>query len=232
MYFVRWYECNWRYHWAGSKCVSFWFVGLGLVDCPTQLICTWIFICWVGGGYSIQGLVKCLSPYFTQDWAFLTNFFAKYTCHQNKWELEAKNWFIEVKNMPKKRSFLKSFHKRASLKSGIPETHFRDSWIELAWNTGLKRGPETRAWNTGLKHGPETRAWNAGIQAKGWKMALFGHFSVGFHHFFCHLFAFTSALCMQDFNSAKKISPIALFLTLEHCFKSSPWYRGFPPPAV
>ena len=103
--------CNWRYHWAGSKCVSFWFVGLGLVDCPTQLICTWIFICWVGGGYSIQGVVKCLSPYFTQDWAFLTNFFAKYTCHQNKWELEAKNWFIEVKNIPKKRSLLKSFLK-------------------------------------------------------------------------------------------------------------------------
>ena len=60
-------------------------------------------------------------------------------------------------------------------------------------------------------------------------MALFGHFSVGFHHFFRHLFAFTSALCMQDSNSAKKISPIALFLTLEHCFKSSASYRGFPP---
>ena len=124
MFFVRWYECNWRYHWAGSKCVSFWFVGLGLVDCPTQLICTWIFICWVGGGYSIQGVVKCLSPYFTQDWAFLTNLFAKYTCHRNKWELEAQNWFIEVQNMPKKRGFLKSFHKRASLKSGIPELSY------------------------------------------------------------------------------------------------------------
>ena len=59
-----------------------------------------------------------------------------------------------------------------------------------------------------------------------------GHFLVGFHHFFCHLFAFKSALCMQDSNSAKKISPIALFLTLEHCFKSSSRYRGFPPPAV
>ena len=159
MYFVRWYECNWRYHWAGSKCVSFWFVGLGLVDCPTQLICTWIFICWVGGGYSIQGVVKCLSPYFTQDWAFLTNFFAKYTCHWNKWELEAKNWFIEVQNMPKKRSFLKSFHKRASLKSGIPEMcHLKSRIPEMGQlNSGIPelsyhklRIPEMSQLNSGI----------------------------------------------------------------------------------
>ena len=25
-----------------------------LFDCPSQLICTWIFICWVSGGYSVQ----------------------------------------------------------------------------------------------------------------------------------------------------------------------------------
>ena len=90
-----------------------------------------------------------------------------------------------------------------------------------AWNEGLKWG---RAWNEGLKWGFRTS-----IQAKGWKMALFGHFSVGFCHFFRHFFASLSTSCMQDSNSAKKISPIALFLTLEHCFKSSPWYRGFPP---
>ena len=82
---------------------------LCLVDCPTQPICTWIFICWVGSGYSIQGVVKCLSPYFMQHWAFLTNFLAKYTCHRHKWELKAKNWFIEVENMPKKHSFFKKF---------------------------------------------------------------------------------------------------------------------------
>ena len=29
---------------------------ISLVDCPTQLICTWIFICWVGGGYSMTKL--------------------------------------------------------------------------------------------------------------------------------------------------------------------------------
>ena len=136
---------------------------ISLVDCPTQLICTWIFICWVGGGYSIQGVVKCLSPYFTQDWAFLTNFFAKYTCHQNKWELEAKNWFIEVENMPKKRSFLKSFHKRASLKSGIPEMSQLNSGIpELSY---LKsRIPEMSQLNSGI---PDLSYHNSRIPKMG-----------------------------------------------------------------
>ena len=41
-----------------------------LVDYPTQLICTWIFICWIGGGDSIQGVVKCSSSYFRQEWTF------------------------------------------------------------------------------------------------------------------------------------------------------------------
>ena len=41
-----------------------------LVDCPTQIICIWIFICWVGGGISIQGVVKCSSSYFRQEWTF------------------------------------------------------------------------------------------------------------------------------------------------------------------
>ena len=75
--------------------------------------CVLLALSWntAGGGDSIYWVVKCLSPYFTQEWAFLTNFFAEYTCHRNKWELEAKNWFIEVKNIPKKRSLLKSFLK-------------------------------------------------------------------------------------------------------------------------
>ena len=47
--------------------------------------------------------------------------------------------------------------------------------------------PNLRAWNAGLKRGPETRAWNAGIQAKRWKMALFGHFSSLFLSFLCVL---------------------------------------------
>ena len=44
-----------------------------------------------------------------------------------------------------------------------------------------------------IKYGPETLAWNTGIQAKGWKMALFGHFSGTFHHFFRHSYAFPSS---------------------------------------
>ena len=67
-------------------------------------------------------------------------------------------------------------------------------WPNLrAWNAGLKRGPKMRAWNAGLKRGPEMRAWNAGIQSKRWKMALFGHFSGTFHHFFRHSYAFPSS---------------------------------------
>ena len=48
-------------------------------------------------------------------------FFAEYTCQLIEEELQAKNRIIEVENIPKKRSFLKSFLRRASLKSGIPE---------------------------------------------------------------------------------------------------------------
>ena len=83
------------------------------LSCSRSPCCVLLALSWntAGGGDSIYGVVKCLSPYFTQEWAFLTNFFAEYTCHRNKWELEAKNWFIEVKNIPKKRSLLKSFLK-------------------------------------------------------------------------------------------------------------------------
>ena len=75
----------------------------GVTEVSRSPCCVLLALSWntAGGGDSIYGVVKCLSPYFTQEWAFLTNFFAEYTCHRNKWELEAKNWFIEVKNMPK-----------------------------------------------------------------------------------------------------------------------------------
>ena len=56
----------------------------------TQLICTWIFICWVGSGYSIQGGAKCFGPYFTQEWPFWP-FFSEYTCQLIEEKLEAKN---------------------------------------------------------------------------------------------------------------------------------------------
>ena len=41
-----------------------------VVHCPTQLICAWIFICWVGGGDSIQGVVKCSRSYLMQEGMF------------------------------------------------------------------------------------------------------------------------------------------------------------------
>ena len=126
--------------------------------------CVLLALSWntAGGGDSIYGLwgSKMFSPYFTQEWAFLTIFFfAKFTCHRNKWELKAKNWFIEVENMPKKSSFLKSFHKRASLKSGIPEMCYLKSRIpEMGQlNSGIPelsyhklRIPEMSQLNSGI----------------------------------------------------------------------------------
>ena len=78
------------------------------------------------------------------------------------------------------------------------------------------------------EHNNDIWSFRTAIQANGWKMALLRHFLVGFHHFFC-----SHVILMHiQIHFCKKISPIALFLTLEHCFKSSSRYRGFPPPAV
>ena len=46
---------------------------------------------------------------------------AEYTCQLIEEELEAKDWFVEVENVPKKAKFSKKFFKTASLKLGIPE---------------------------------------------------------------------------------------------------------------
>ena len=77
-------------------------------------------------------------------------------------------------------------HFRPSIQALISGPHFRPSfqahiYIEMrAWNEGLKWGPEMRARNEGLKWGFRTS-----IQAKGWKMALFGGFSSLFSSFVC-----------------------------------------------
>ena len=88
-----WIRQTWRSRWRGWSRRQTWRTsqlqagirpGLPavVVDCPTtQLICTWIFICWVGGGDSIHGGLKCLSSYFTQEWIFWTILFAEYPCH-------------------------------------------------------------------------------------------------------------------------------------------------------
>ena len=75
-----------------------------LVDCPTQLICTWIFICWVGGGYSIQGGAKCFGPYFTQEWAFWP-FFCRIYMSTDWRKVRCQKRLIEVENMQQKNTF-------------------------------------------------------------------------------------------------------------------------------
>ena len=75
-----------------------------LVDCPTQLIFTWIFICWVGGGYSIQGGAKCLSPYFTQEWERFCRIYMS-----TDWRRVRNQKLIHRWKTYKKKTFLKSF---------------------------------------------------------------------------------------------------------------------------
>ena len=88
---------------------------------PTQLICTWIFICWVGGGNSIKGVVKCFSPYFTQEWAFLTNFFCRIYMSTDWRRVRSQRLIHRSGKRTKKTKLSKKFFKKAILKSGIPE---------------------------------------------------------------------------------------------------------------
>ena len=63
-----------------------------LVDRPTQLICIWIFICWVGGGDPCGAAEFCFSGLYCQKKQARSNFFSKYPCHVHKECLETKKW--------------------------------------------------------------------------------------------------------------------------------------------
>ena len=63
----------------------------------------------LGGGYSIQGVVKCLSPYFTQDWAFLTNFFCKIYMTSEKMRVSSQKLIHWSRKHAKKTQFSKNF---------------------------------------------------------------------------------------------------------------------------
>ena len=64
-----------------------WFI----VDRPTQLICIWIFICWVGGGDPCGAADFCFSCLYCQKKQARSNFFSKYPCHVHNECLEIKN---------------------------------------------------------------------------------------------------------------------------------------------
>ena len=62
-----------------------------LVDHPTQLICIWIFICWVGGGDPCGAAELCISGLWSQKKQARTDVFLKYPCHVHKDSPEAEN---------------------------------------------------------------------------------------------------------------------------------------------
>ena len=64
-----------------------------VVDCPTQLIYIWFFLCWVGGGNPSRYVAKCLSAYFGQEWAIWTIFFCKISMF-DIWRLDLCDRFL------------------------------------------------------------------------------------------------------------------------------------------
>ena len=85
--------------------------------------CVLLALSWntAGGGDSIYEVVKCLSPYFTQEWAFLTNFFCRIYMSTDWRRVRSQKLIHWSGKHTKKTQFSKNFLKRASLKSGIPE---------------------------------------------------------------------------------------------------------------
>ena len=75
--------------------------------------CVLLALSWntAGGGDSIYGVVKCLSPYFTQEWAFLTNFFCRIYMSTDWRRVRSQKLIHRSGKHTKKWSFLKSFLK-------------------------------------------------------------------------------------------------------------------------
>ena len=67
-----------------------WHICDTVVDHPTQLICIWIFICWVGSGDPCGAAELCISGPCNQKKQARTHVFSKYPCHLHKDCLEGK----------------------------------------------------------------------------------------------------------------------------------------------
>ena len=136
-------------------------------------------------------------------------FFADYTCHWNKWEFEDKSWFTEVENIPKKRSFLKTFLKGPAsnqefLKcatwfelahfgnSQFVVAHFRNSWFELA-HFGISWIVVAHFRNSWFEAGPFKKLFS--------KLRFFGMFFTSMNQFL----ASNSHLFRWHVYSAKKL---------------------------
>ena len=107
-----------KYYWILLACGvrsyfgKFWLTAsmiLNLVDRPTQLICLWIFICWVGGGDPCGAADFCVSGPCGQKKQAGSDFFEKYRCHVYIVREEAKNRTKNGQNPSKKRCFYQHF---------------------------------------------------------------------------------------------------------------------------
>ena len=106
-HFIRWFslvlKCWLKINLYFPMCVVHFSISrFSLVDHPTQLICIWIFICWVGGGDPCGVAELCKSAPSDQKKQAKTNIFSKYPCHVHKDCLEAKNGTKNLMKPPKK----------------------------------------------------------------------------------------------------------------------------------
>ena len=90
-----------------------------IVDHPTQLVCIWIFICWVGGGDPCGAAELCISGPWNQKKRARTHVFLKYPCHVHEDWLDGKIGTKHWVRPPKKPVCFMSVSK--FLKWGIPQ---------------------------------------------------------------------------------------------------------------
>ena len=115
-----------------------------LVDHPTQLICIWIFICWVGGGDPCGVADFCISGPCGQKKQAGSDFFEKYPCHVHIVREEAKNRTKNGQKPSKKGVFistsdhLSNFWRQQLLR---PATFRASNFYWLAQNWWTNRSP-------------------------------------------------------------------------------------------
>ena len=113
-----------------------------LGDHPTQLICIWIFICWVGGGDPCGAAELCISGPCNQKKRARTHVFLKYPCHVHEdWldgKIGTKNWV----RPPKKPVCFMPVSK--FLKWGIPQN--RNFQIEGSLKIEISKMRDPSKW--------------------------------------------------------------------------------------
>ena len=83
-----------------------------------------------------------MSSYFRQEWAFWSNLFAEYQCQLIEEDWEAKQWLIEVQNIPKKkRLFSKNFFKGPATNEEFPKRGMCNTCQKTTLSKIFYKGP-------------------------------------------------------------------------------------------